>query len=294
MNYFTVKTQVGFNLPLILIALLNILCFFPEAELYPRGHKLFPLPRKLKVIPRRKRESELWDFYPEAQAKLLLFNNLPYEFLQYPELKDWLRQYDPNWTPISKKTFTKITQEKYDNMLNSIAKLLQGSKTDMHGEAFVSIAHDLYTSLNKDGVLGSCVKFIDSEFNVYHIATLFEQHNGSHGASEVAEVLRKKYKDVFNIIVKDDVVYVTSDTTPCAQNVAELLEGLQDDCDMHVLSLILAYAAGLKENTVTRWNEDLNFKNEGGRKKVVQYVTPGGQFTRAAELVKKIKQITQV
>ena len=70
MNYFTVRTQVGFNLPLILIALLNILCFFPEAELYPRGHKLFPLPRKLKVIPRRKRESELWDFYPKLAVQV--------------------------------------------------------------------------------------------------------------------------------------------------------------------------------------------------------------------------------
>ena len=138
------------------------------------------------------------------------------------------------------------------------------------------------------------MKFIDSEFKVYHIATLFEQENRSHAATDMAQVLSEKYKDVLNIVVKDDVVYVTSDTTGSAQNVADQLELLQDDCEMHVLNLILGYAAGLKENTATRWDEDHNGSNPGGRKKVTQFVTPGGQFKRAAEIVKIIKQISQV
>ena len=80
----------------------------------------------------------------------------------------------------------------------------------------------MYTTFNKDGVLGSCVKFIDSEFKVYHIATLFEQENAMHAATDMAQVLSEKYKDVFNIVVKDDVVYVTSDTSGSAQDVVRM------------------------------------------------------------------------
>ena len=86
-----------------------------------------------------------------------------------------MRHYDPSWTPIARNTFTKIARQKYNNMLESTKELLQDAKASMYGERFVSIVHDMYTTFNKNGVLGNCVKFIDSEFNVYHIATLFEQ-----------------------------------------------------------------------------------------------------------------------
>ena len=33
--------------------------------LYPRNHDLFPLPKKLSILPRTKKESALWDFFPK-------------------------------------------------------------------------------------------------------------------------------------------------------------------------------------------------------------------------------------
>ena len=226
----------------------------------------------------------------ELQAKLLLLNNLPHSMLHTPEFKELMHLYDPQWKPIARETFVKLSKKMYNRMVREVKNLLQECKKDMHGEKFVSIVHDMWTSLNKDGVLGSCVKFVDSNFNVYHIATLFEQHNGDHSANAMAEVLRKKYKDQYNVIVKDDVVYVTSDTAAAAKNVAEILEGLQDDCDMHVLSLILAYSSGQKENVSTTWVTS----NEGKRQKVSDVVTPGGEFKKAAEVIKKAKPVAQV
>ena len=230
------------------------------------------------------------DTAKELQAKLLLLNNLPHSLLHLPEFKELMNLYDPQWTPIARETFVDLSTKMYNRMVKEVKNLLQECKGDMHGEKFVSIVHDMWTSINKDGVLGSCVKFVDSDFNVYHIATLFEQHNGDHSAEAMAAVLEQKYKDQYNIVVRDDVVYITSDTASAAKNVADILEGLQDDCNMHVLSLILAYCSGQKENVSTSWVTE----SDGKRRKVSEIVTPGGEFTQAAEAIKKAKPVAQV
>ena len=226
----------------------------------------------------------------ELQAKLLLLNNLPHQILHTPEFKELMQLYNPKWNPIARETFVKLAKKMFNRMTKEIKELFHDCKANMHGEAFLSILHDMWTSLNKDGVLGSCVKFVDSDFNVYHVATLFELQNSNHGAEKMAEVLKQKYKDVYNIVVKDDVVYITSDTCPAARNVAQELEGLQDDCEMHVLSLILAYASGQKENVSSSWVTE----GDGKRRKVTAIVTDGGEFEKAAQVIKQAKAVAQV
>ena len=90
-----------------------------------------------------------------------------------------------------------------------------------------------------------------------------------------------------NIVVKDDVVYITSDACPAAKNVAHILKGLQDDCNMHVL---LAYTSGQKEIVSSSWVTGGN----GKRRKVTALVTDGGEFKRAAQVIKLAKVVTHV
>ena len=44
---------------------------------------------------------------------------------------------------------------------------------------------------------------------------------------------------------------MTSDTTGSAHNVGASLDAIQNDCDMHVISLVLNYPLGWKDNTRT-------------------------------------------
>ena len=41
---------------------------------------------------------------------------------------------------------------------------------------------------------------------------------------------------------------ITSDTCKAASNVADVLEGEKNDCEMHVVNLSMAYGLGVKEN----------------------------------------------
>ena len=62
------------------------------------------------------------------------------------------------------------------------------------------------------------------------------------------------------------------------------------DCDMHVLSLILAYASGQKENIYSSWVTE----GDGKRRKVTAIVTDGGEFEKAAQVIKQAKAVAQV
>ena len=63
----------------------------------------------------------------------------------------------------------------------------------------------------------------------------------------------------------------------------------QADCEMHILSLLIAYVLGVKENTQTTWVPDVSMT--GGKKKVTQVVTPGGEFSEERRIMTVGKEI---
>ena len=88
------------------------------------------------------------------------------------------------------------------------------------------------------------------------------------------------------IYPKSEAGCAASNTCKAASNVADVLEGDQHDCEMHVVNLVMGYGLGVKENTKTK-----SVADEKGVVKKVQYmVTPGGAFPEGARLVETARK----
>jgi len=146
---------------------------------------------------------------------------------------------------------------------------------------WLSMGHDIWNTCVMDGALGSCVKIMTNNMELYTVATVLKKHNLSHTAAEVAGVLEEVYKARYGISLKGSISHIGSDTTPSAKNVAKVLESEQDDCEMHVVNLVIAYALGIKENT--RSQDEIV---DGAIKRVHKIVTPGGEFKQGMAIIK--------
>jgi len=139
----------------------------------------------------------------------------------------------------------------------------------------------MWTTVNNEAALGSSIKLTTSGMKSYTIAAILEKQSEGHKAIDVSAALQKKYLERFGLEVMELVSNVTSDTTASAANVAGLLGADQDDCEFHVLSLILAYSAGAKDNTRTTTTVDEN----NNKVKTRSIVTKGGAFPEGKEAI---------
>lgn len=259
-----------------------------EAEKAVNSAKALQSPEKkpttMDLIVGKQRVAKL----RECQAKWLLLNGIPFHVTQNPEYKAMFQLYDPNFKAISRDTFNKQMNRMFNNMVKSISKLFKKSTDDYQGEmASISIAHDMWTTMNNDAALGSSAKLTTKEMNSYTIAMILDKNNVSHKASHVADRLTEIYRKRYDIDISTDVANVVSDTTKSAANVAAKLGKDQEDCAMHVLSLVLGYSLGVKENTKTERIAGAN----GTVQKTKTIVTKGGPFTEGMAIVKSSKSV---
>ena len=202
----------------------------------------------------------------------------------------------------------------FASMTSGITKLTEECRRDMAGLGnWLPMCHDIWTTITTNGILGSSIKLTTSTMETYTIAAVLEKNNISHGADPVSNQLRKIYDDRYAIDLKTEAGNVSSDTTASAHNVAGFLDAVQNDCNLHVISLILLYSLGWNENTktVTGTDESVsaharNFRfqptlpltyfiplshisSQGKKIKVTHIVTPGGAFPDGLRIVREAR-----
>jgi hypothetical protein len=80
----------------------------------------------------------------------------------------------------------------------------------------------------------------------------FEKNNVSHKAQYNAEYLSQIDSKCFGFNLHDDSKSITSDTTSAASAVSQYIDDIEQvDCEMHLVSLAILYALGLRENVKT-------------------------------------------
>ena len=158
-------------------------------------------------------------------AKWLIYNHLPHSITQTREFKDLMRKFDPTFVPFHRTTFVSVMNDMFNSMIAGIVKLLEENK--VYGSQAVSITHDLWTTFVMDGVLGSSMRLVSREMEVYTIATILKKHNLGHDAETVANRIQELYMDRYKLDVKKEVPHVGSDTTGAARNVSSVLESEQ-------------------------------------------------------------------
>ncbi len=112
--------------------------------------------------------------------------------------------------------------------------------------------------------------------------------NSSHSSACIADKLVEICSSQFNIDLPNSAKGGGSDTASAARAVQSVLNVEQDDCTMHVVSLILAYTIGMNENYQTTTKID----NDGKKVKIRCIVTPGGPFPFGAETCKFLRDLS--
>ena len=112
-------------------------------------------------------------------------------------------------------------------MVSGIAKILKDNSNDFDGKKWLTIGHDIWNTVVMDGALGSCIRIMTKDMEVYNIAAVLRKHNVSHCADEVGDVLEEVYQTRYGISLKKECSHVGSDTTPSARNVAANLDAVQ-------------------------------------------------------------------
>mmetsp|Transcript_32277 Transcript_32277/g.67858 ORF Transcript_32277/g.67858 Transcript_32277/m.67858 type:complete len:853 (-) Transcript_32277:67-2625(-) len=216
------------------------------------------------------------------QARWLGLNGIPHHYTQVPEFAEMFRLFDKNFVPIARETFMKELEKLFKRMIQGIIKLVETNREELSGLRWLSICHDMWNTLTMDGALGSSLKLTTKDMETYTIAAILEKNNVSHSAPDIGAQLQKTYMERFGIDLKKETNSCAADTCKAAANVAGVLEADGEDCEMHIVSLIMGYGLGVKENTKTKKFTD----DKGVVKKVQSIVTPGGAFPEGKRLVK--------
>ena len=123
-----------------------------------------------------------------------------------------MTELDPQFKPISRDTFNHEVDDMFHAMCLTIQEVTDANRITVSEDGWFSLGHDLWSSLGADGVLGSCMKFIDKDMCEQTIATVLTKHNISHSGAEVAAALAKVYQERYKLDIEKEAVYIASDT----------------------------------------------------------------------------------
>jgi len=173
---------------------------------------------------------------------------------------------------ISRDTHNSYVDADFVCFCNKVAADLLATMECSHGLPFVSLFHDMYLDNAGHSVLGASVAYINNKWELKHVAVMGQKHLGSHAAVDVATAIFSCFAQRFCVELQPIVKFVMSDTTcilnyvyfgcfritdsifeiAAARNVAASFDNAdQEDCLMHVLSLCMLYALGMRENTAS-------------------------------------------
>ncbi len=138
-----------------------------------------------------------------------------------------------------------------------------------------------------DGALGLSLRFITSDMIPITVAAALLKMNSSHTSVNVADKLIDICNERYGVDLRVVASGGASDTANAARGVQSVLGVEQDDCSMHVISLLLAYSIGMKENYKT----DKVITKDGKEVKTRTIITPGGAFLFGCNTCKKLKDL---
>ena len=103
----------------------------------------------------------------------LTLNDLPHHIAQSPEFADIFCMYDTNFQPVGPKTYLLGLTAMFDPRTTGITKIASECRRNMAGMGnWLSMCHDMWTSMTTNGMLGSSIKLTTSTMETYTIAAV--------------------------------------------------------------------------------------------------------------------------
>ncbi|KAE9272461.1 hypothetical protein PR003_g30195 [Phytophthora rubi] len=212
-------------------------------------------------------------------TRWLLSSSLPHASTQNAELLYMLRRLSnqPDLVLPARETFYEFAEADFQRFINLTSEYLQEEFANARHIPFVALLHDLWTNASNVNVVGVTAIFIGSQWRLVSLSLLASPNQAGHAAGIVAAIVKEKIQKRYNIDIESYARFTVSDTTGSARNVSDHFDSTdQVDCLMHLLSLCLLYALGLKENT-----------RQGG----AITVTPGGKFSEGFHVIQLLRDL---
>ena len=91
-----------------------------------------------------------------------------------------MQHLDPTHKPLGRTTFLTIFQTMFNLMIDRIERLIDANSKEMAGLKWLSVGHDIWNTMIMDAVLGSLMKVMTREMEVYNIIAARSKHNSSY------------------------------------------------------------------------------------------------------------------
>ncbi|KAG1683342.1 hypothetical protein DVH05_015074 [Phytophthora capsici] len=212
-------------------------------------------------------------------SRWLLSSGLPYTTLKNEELLNLLRRLSNDTSLIlpAREAFYSFADGDYHNFVQLTSRTLKNEFNTVFQLPFLSMLHDLATNAANINIVAATIVFIDSKWRLRTLSLLALANSSGHAATRVANLIKTSIQARYDIDMDQYSRFTVSDTTGSARNVGDHFSSTdQVDCLMHLLSLCILNAVGLKENT----------RNDGQ-----EIVTPGGGFRKGYDVIKKLRDI---
>jgi hypothetical protein len=105
--------------------------------------------------------------------KWLVFENIPYNTIQAKTFKQMFTGITPSFQPMNRDTFLNYLDRKYDILKTQVIYMVKKRKENCFKLPFISVCHNMWTTVLQDNVPGSCIRFITSKFDMVQIACFF-------------------------------------------------------------------------------------------------------------------------
>jgi hypothetical protein len=196
---------------------------------------------------------------------------------------------NPSMAMLCRDRYNQFLDGEFSLFTKFVSRLLKEESSFALGYRFLTVIHDIWTSKNKDSIIGASVSFIDHEWRFRNVALLAEVKNDGQSAAAVARSIKERFTARYKMDVIALAKYTASDTANAARKVSEYFEDSeQADCSMHVLNLCIGYGLGMKEKTKTT---SLYDPDAGCYQKVIAIHTPGGPFAEGATIIRKLRAL---
>ncbi|GMF61820.1 unnamed protein product [Phytophthora fragariaefolia] len=177
------------------------------------------------------------------------------------------------------ETIYKFGDGEYALFIKWVSRTIAFELAAVQRRPFVSVLHDLFANSANVNIIGVTFVYISSNWRLVKLSVLGLPSRAGHAAATVANQITQAIQSRYDIDLHKISRFTVSDTTGSAKNVSNYFnDSDQVDCLIHLASLCLLCALGLKENTTVR---------QDGR--VV--VTPGGEFREGLAVIQKLRDL---
>lgn len=225
-------------------------------------------------------------------AKWLMSEGLPFNITQAESFLEMMRVTagDTRFGVASRDTYDAATNARFCLFTKAISALLLFNAGSMFGLKFVNAMHDGWRIKSKDSITGVSLAFIDHCWKFRHIAVLATVMPDGHEALLVANMMKKRLRDVYDMDIMSVVKWIMSDTASAARAVANYFPDMdQEDCAMHMMNLCITYGLGMRGNTSTKKSYDRKTESHQVVRKIT---TPGGAFEEGREVIRKLRSLS--